>query len=352
MPCVFEQSEIMFQDSSNACYSNNDTAHHFTSLIRYNAHSKNGYEAVDFNDETKRYNYIASTANSQYICVGLELSYGYGAPEYLLKVFDKDFKEIAVAFFDSNFSLVFVTCNDDYIYVILNNRTTKQKSLIRYDFLLSTKVLLHESVEANMIVNDDKSSIYVGKDYSIKIGDKKTQLFDDIGDKKIRYLAGLEISLSNNKFDIIYDRTLSSYKTNNKSNHFYKKAFLCDNKILFATYHYVKQKDCGFDYLSSYGTKICICGLKESYLYSYDLITKQLDLIQKFKPGTFLIDYDFDNVEYYYDGNLYVNNDLFGPCLKVKPYEYSNRLAHTNFHELDASIYLRPSFYCGRFYGI
>ena len=351
MPCVFEQSEIIFQDSSHACYSNNDTPHHFTNLIRYDASYKNGYKTVDFNDGTRHYNYIASTANLEYICVGLSLSYGYDSPKYLLKVFDKDFREIAVTFFDNGFSLVFIACNDEHVYGILNNRATKQNILFKYDFALSTKTILHEAVETNMVFNDGENNIYVGKDYSIVIGENKTQLFDDISDKKVRYLAGLEVSLFENRFDIAFNGNLLSFKANNKSNYFYKKAFLSEDKILFATFRYVKQNDCGFDYLSRYGTKVCVCGLKESCLYSYNLITEHLDLIRKFKSGTFLIDYDFNNVEYYYDGNLYINDDIFGPCLKVKPYEYSRLLVHTSFHEEDASIYLRPSFYDGKFYG-
>ena len=62
----------------------------------------------------------------------------------------------------------------------------------------------------------------------------------------------------------------------------------------------------------------CICSLGKSKLYSFDLVSKELEVLNEFDSGTFLIDYDLNKVGYYFNGGLYIDNTLAKSCDKIK----------------------------------
>ena len=50
----------------------------------------------------------------------------------------------------------------------------------------------------------------------------------------------------------------------------------------------------------------CVCGFQESYLFSFDLNSISLTLLFNYPAGAFLIDYDLEGSDYYFDGSLFI----------------------------------------------
>ena len=49
-----------------------------------------------------------------------------------------------------------------------------------------------------------------------------------------------------------------------------------------------------------------VCGFQESYLFSFDLNSISLTLLFNYPAGAFLIDYDLEGSDYYFDGSLFI----------------------------------------------
>ena len=131
-------------------------------------------------------------------------------------------------------------------------------------------------------------------------------------------------------------------------NKFYRNCFLIDNHILFAVYRDLLNKEC----LGKKRSDPCVCSLGESYLYCFDLETRELHLVNKYPKGTFLIDYDLNNVEYYYDGELYINNIAYRQCEIITPGESEKIRMDYSFSSMDEKGHYYLSYYKGEFYGI
>ena len=82
-----------------------------------------------------------------------------------------------------------------------------------------------------------------------------------------------------------------------------------------------------------------ICQLEASTIYKYDTAKDKLEVIRSFQPETFIIDFNDENIKYYYDGALYNNDDKI--CDFKLNYDKDNLTSYTVFQK-------EPDYY---FYG-
>lgn len=347
-PVVVEQVDVVFKDSLGNCYANDDAVYSNSSLIRYDFSHKNHYRYRNFTD----YNYECSASNGKYLFLNLWNS-ADSAIKPVLRICDVDFNVVNEFIYAEKQDIRWLVCNDNCLYVSIFDPIDNSCQLIKYYLDSFSSISLGQILENSTYI-DDSSTLFIGEDYETRLLGSKTKFFTRSSKSlETKYLGGISLSISNKNILTIEKQNESALlKQRIKSNHFYEKSYLIGDKILFATYLYEKQNDCGYDYFGYESSGICTCGIKESYLYSFDLENNNLSLIKSFSSGTYLIDYDLENVSYYYNEKLYVNDAFSKDCESIKPSEYIRMIRNTKFRTSEISKYLYLSFYDSKFYGI
>ena len=290
-------------------------------------------------------NYERAVANSKYLII--MLSYPEVSNYYLIMVFDKSYNVIKTINFEDYEKVQDIACTENNLYILLKNRESEKLSLLKYGFdsdLIST--LIDDLANSKSYQDDDVHLFFMDYWYYVRINkyeDIKTRLFLLEGHCKT---DKVDLCLSNNGKYVIVNNEGKEYSAEinlpldyNSSYFFFEKAYLIDNHLVFAFYKKSNIKQCAS------GSQLCICSLKESFLYKYNLLSNELSLVKQFDHGTYLIDYDLDGYKYYRDGGLYINDALFRECENIYP-EYVEHLTN------EEKMYYYFSYYNDEFYGI
>lgn len=237
-----------------------------------------------------------------------------------------------------------IACSNAYLYICIENKEDGVVNLLRYDCENDNLVVAEDNIQENSAYEDDDIHLFFATYnfgvYKRFIGKylEKTRL---IGSYDTFFTDRIKLDLTSENICIKCNEINYEFRNEYSFTDLYKKVYLIDNQLLFATYRNVNNSFCASD-----DSWHCICGLRESYLYKFDLLTNTLSLIKQFDSGTFLVDYDLENVQYYYNGGLYINDNLHRNCEILKPIE--NDSHHRSSDIADYNI----SYYHGEFYGI
>ena len=346
-PYYLSQTNVFFETLNGDVYFKIGTGTDF--LCKYNLEKKNYREVQSFYEGNEYYNFESATSNSNYLFVYLTPADVELPP--MIKVFNKSFEEVNKIIFAKGEQIVGLACSDEYVYIYKKESETNTYSLIRNDFLSNSSSILVGDLNGITSYQDNDISLFFClkngyRRYLGKYGEKTTLIYDYSNE---RFTDKLLLKQSNDSLIITYCGIKHSFKKQHNFNYFYEKAFLFDNDLYFATYSYMKSKECGQE---GSAAKKCFCGMKESYLFRFDTLTNELFEIGSFNSGSYLIDYSPNSVEYYYDGALYINNELVKECEKIQadPLVKINAFERIPGYDYKLDYYL--SYYNGNFYGI
>ena len=315
------------------------------------------YRPASFYSNSNSFSPHDITTNSNYVIVcGWDFSLNSGGK---VMFFDKSLVLQKTYFYDSNDNVLNIVCNDTYLYLAIKNLDTQITKLHRLDVeTFEDIVLLNDMSHSSSFTDGDFELFYdsnsIGSAYGVfgyKCNrTKMLRMYDENINGKILFTDENKLFLDKGIINV--ENKGDVHKIDNLPifNQLYPKAYICGDKMVFAGLNYQPDKTC-----FSYGHQDaipCLCGLKESYLFVYDLNANVLSSIKIYPEGTFLIDYDSSDVRYYYDGGLFINDSLVRECEKatIGPLERFSRLEDYNSIRDQRHYYL--CFNENSFYGI
>lgn len=318
IPFLLSQAEVIFEDSFGNYYFEYDW-YASPVLKKYSYATKNHYINFVFSDNDLGVNYNAGASNSNYFFAYLSTIY---ADEYI-EMYDKSFSPVKRIYIADDELVHDLVCSDDALYYCTKNKSNASFSIIRWLYDSDVTETIGSNITGPYRFKDDDECFYFNifddwgyRGYLGKYGEAIVST-----KRKGRFLTDFfNLYKSNDCIIVEADGSVESYKQNYASDSyfsFYKKVYLEENTLIFATLHQTKNNECGFDDNINW----CSCGNRESYLYSYDFSSKSLSLINTYEPGTYLIDYKDGKVVYYYKGGLYVDGILVRNCETVESNE-------------------------------
>ena len=338
-PLIVHGVNSIFKDNNGNVYYDDlfvsDTVH------RFNVTSNENHEFFEYCDANGEiWKSLAAAANASYFFVATKSS-----SSMMIKVFDKNIKEIVMVPIN-NGRVLDMTCKDETVYWIhfFTEESNRRYSLLSYNLLTGEKNVLIDSMEGNGSCYDGDTCIFYSDTYEIGIVTSKTKLIHATS-----FLLTNTIQLKFDEKTIIIKKASTEhiFKTNFDFNGAYRNAYLIDNKLVFATKKFEKNKECSFQ-----NNNDCICKMQESFLFSFDVVTNELSLIKEYDPGTILLDYDLDGAQYYCDGKLYINDVFYRDCNHLKPGEIKKIGYFDYYRYSDDDLHTFISFFDGEFYGI
>ena len=340
-PYYLNQANVLFEGSNGELYFKEGSG--TVSLCKYDFEEKDHTKAIHFYNGEEKYYFKLGESNSNYLFAYLTPSKVELPP--LIKVLDKSFEVINTISFTNTEQIIGLACSERSVYIYKKDSNTNTYSLIKNEFTTNSSSILIDNTTGLSNYQDDDISLFFREYNNHKYFgkyDKKTSLIYDYSnhlftDKLFLKLSYDSIVISNCGTDYVF-------KKEHDFNSFYERSFIHDNNLFFATYLYLKNPDCGT--LS----KKCFCGVKESYLFRFDITNNKLFEIGSFKAGSFLIDYDSSSAKYYYDGGLYVNDELIKECETIQAGSLIKIGPFDTIRSYKLDYYL--SFYNGQFYGI
>lgn len=345
-PYLYEQTDFTFQDSRGLCYFKNSKNDY---LCVYDTSKVNNYELCSFYDDDGAFLYCDSvTRNSQYLIVSLS-PYSNSKFSYI-RIYDKAFALVDSIKIDDGHVMDLASTDNNLYFTVRKDRKSE------YTYSTMNYNLQSQTVEEVICENKDEdywsngeNKLFIINSYRIQVPKEKMSFIRTYSRKEkmtIWKVCDFRIEVSNNTIKIQNGEYSKSFKAKGKNNKCYEKLALIDNHLIFATYLDVKNYKCGsYDNVSNK----CSCGMRESYLYDYDTSSGVLSFIQSFKSGTFLIDYDLENVRYMYKNKLFDNHKETEckniPIIKEEMWGPFNQVSETAFEYF-------LSFYDGKFYGV
>ena len=343
VPYLIKQTKNIFVDRNGNKYFDlfNESGYYV-----YDDLQEKRFKTIHFFDNDVRAYYKCSASNSDYLFVALSSFDQYTYP--LIQIYDALFVLQKTIYCKSNTEITGIVCDDNYLYFLERIKDSTVKSLVKYNIKTNEQSVLATFSETSVSFESDGTHLYC-YGYSLMKDESKTTLaYKSVDNQRIWFFKDKEIRLFNNNIEITNDGTKYVFKNNYGFNNLYQKKYLINSKLIFAAYRDVKNDECGS--LANTNSK-CICGMKESYLFSFDVENNQLQLIESYPVGTFLIDYDNQGAEYYYDGGLYVNGVLLRDCEEIGPGELVKVSNLYQFRESETKEFV-ISYINGDFYGI
>ena len=285
-----------------------------------------------------------------------------GQINYWIKIYDKKFNLQETIIFPDDMYVYGKCATNGKIYYVLSEKNSftedskevipGRRSLYSYDALTKETKLIFEDIKMNTAVEDNGVRLFYNN-YKLQTISEKVRL-DNWWDNEKKesvthwFFADLvDYYYENNCICATINGTKCSFEIDKRINRLCSNAFLIDNKVVFGAYDYIENKDCG-----NYSGYYCICNQGKSFLYLLDLDTKQLNLMNEYEAGTFLIDYDLDGAKYYYDGGLYINNVFYRECEKIEPGPIETKRGESYFGSQERKLDYDVSYLNGEFYGI
>ena len=285
-----------------------------------------------------------SNENHIYVC------YQQGNNErFFIKIFDKDLSLLKEWFFDDCQKVIDLEEKDGYLYCVVKNNSTGKFSLNSINPFGGEEKILVEDIKKTAVYRNDNTTICADVSgilvpgFCIAVSKEKTKL---ILNNECWFDNVCSPLFADDSIIVKYENNSYSFKNENGHLCLYKNIYLINNQLLFAAYEKVENKECGGN------GRFCICSLGKTFLYSFNLLSKELILVQDYEAGAFLIDYDLDQVAYYYNGCLYLNSFSIRECETIKVGELERIKGQSFFPvgEEKKTYYL--SYYNGNFYGI
>ena len=347
-PAVLHQTPYAFRTNDDIVY----FAENYT-LQRYDYKSDNHYRTKVLKKDNIELNFYGFYCGEKFIVVhGAIQSHSH---DYLW-IFDYDFTFINEIVVDDLAAWDFLVYDESIYYFahpFSNNSDAEKPCIVELNILTKEKRTVAEKILFDTAYFDGNNALEVG--HQLKFVNHLSQgrktlsnWYDNTGKKSIVHKHCLEADLhveSDNIF-VKEDNQEFVLKINDTSLSLYDNAYKINDVILFAVVDKVNNKEC-----NTYEME-CICNYGESYLISFDLKTNKFNIINTFKKGTFLIDYDLEGYRYYYDGGLYVDDCFFKECEKITPGVIKRINGGGNYPMGKEKLVYYLSYYDGVFYGI
>ena len=331
LPSLMHQTRYVLKKNGEVIYLDRLEA-----FIR--SYSNDNYKPFSFfHKDTK----LSSTGNNsiayseKYLAFSGSLDSSSGTTKYI-QVYNEDYtllKEFSGSgFYDAVFY-------DDSLYY-----TDFNKQLVKYDISNDAVTIIAEDLAPNLSFFDGDHYLDIGRNYVFfnYYFDNKSLLHSYfIGGSVHLYCKNFDLCIDHNRLSIngvVYEQDDCFF------NYLYENAYLIDDKVVFATFNKKENNKCGSK------TDNCICRFGCSFLFSYDLKTKQINLLKEYADGTYLIDYDLNDTKYYYQGSLYVNDTLCKKCEIIEPSEMKT-IKGGRYLPSDTGRPFYLSYYDGEFYG-
>ena len=313
-PYMLRQVNIIFEDSQKNTYGRMDWYNSVGNLEKYSVSSPNHQEYVLIKDGDTRLYYDDVAANSSYLIAAM---HPYANSTFsIIKIFNKDF-DLLKSFNVEEGHIRGLSCTETNVYWSLRTNDEGTHNLYRYNLETEEIALIASDLQKTGSYCDEDVHLFFDSFFFLGKYDTKTFLTRHIyDDDRSAFLKADDLELRITSKNIKITNQGQDYTFQNKwgSEWWRYKAVLINDSLIFATYHNVKNNKCG----SLDSTGRCICGMKESYLLCFDVKTNELRLLNEYDSGTFLIDYDLENVAYYYKGGLYLNGVLSQECELVE----------------------------------
>lgn len=314
-------------------------------LVRMNFDAPNHYESCSFLDNGRILNYQDSVSiqGNLYVCLhNFENNNEY----FVIKKYDNELVEQESIYFDNSRFIIEIECDSEFLYWTARDRKTSTITLERYSFYSKKVELVLDKIDTSQAYTSNHTRLFFNSNGSMNKYELKTKLIPEYTNGK-RFLKTdcLELQADKGEIRISDSGKEFVFKDRDKNNAVYDKAYIIDDKLLFATYSYRNNTECAY-------SKTCVCSKNKSYLYTFNLESNELLLVDEFETGTFLIDYDFNSVAYYFNGGLYLNDALVRECEKVETGEIKRYGLFDSIEPLDAYRDYYLSFLNGVYYGI
>lgn len=270
-----------------------------------------------------------------------------------IAIFDKKLSLQKTLVLEEGLYIRGMVCTEDNLYAAIFNNNIETCCLHKINLNSLDDIILEEDVSNLQSFVDSDVHIFFGYSFKMYKYSDKTMLeptWDETNKRSIYRTDDYCVFLDGDEFHIRLKDNGCKIKNNYGINHLYNKVYLIDHYLMFAGLNYKSEKNC-FTYKYSHGYP-CICGLKESYLFTFDLNTLELVSCKEFKKGTYLIDYDLNSAQYYYNGGLYNGNYLVRDCETIVPGEIKKFNRLEGYREEWDNCHFYLSYYNGDFYGI
>ena len=305
------------------------------------------YSKVSLSSDSEKYDVRRTTSNNEYFFVA-EMTHDSEALWRIL-IIDKKFDLNKSIYLNVQSRIIGFECTDKYLYWVQENKINLERSLIRYDLEQDIQETLCEDVSGISNFNDGDTSLFIYKGY-IRKRSEKTLLYSDLDlDRDILFYKDITISRSKKILSITTDSYQKDYDYSLIFNRL-SSGYLINDKLVFSAFKYEQDKDCLTHRMNM--DIFCICGIKETYLFEFDLKTGELYLKKTLNSGSFLIDFDLENIQYYYDGGLYVNDICVQKCRKIAVGETISVGWNYRYENSDNECIYYLAYYDGRFFGI
>ncbi|MBQ6731210.1 MAG: hypothetical protein IJR08_04810 [Bacilli bacterium] len=331
-PSFVKQVDYVFSDDLGNTYFGIDRKCY---KFRFDNNDKRNYDRAFGNGFNPPY-CLTAVSNNDFIFVCM---YQKNEKGCFIRILDKELNPIKEWYFDDSDRVIDIAEKNNMLYCIIYHDDNSIYSLLMVDPFNDTKEVLVEKIEKRSVYKD--GDLIVCACGEIGVSKEKTRL---IGDGWFGNIS--KPIIQDDKIIIKYDDNSFAFQNNYNVDVIYSNAFLIKDYLLFAAYDHIENKQCG----ASVGT--CICQMGKSYLFSFDLISKELNLLSSYEPGTFLIDYDLETVAYYYNGGLYVNDIMHKSCELIEPGPLEKIKGQSSFSSGDEKKDLYVSYYNGEFYGL
>ena len=347
LPFFVEPTNVLFKDNDGGCYFSPSVY----SLLKYNYDCENHYERVNFYRDEDNFSFVDAVANDDYVFMEFETFSTKSL--HKISVYDKKL-ELKETFKTGDQNTVFrgMACTNKCLYWAeeKHEQNNYTRMLFKYDVTNNSTELLSNSFEQEGLYQDEEISFFFNR-YGFSKYSKKTKLlYLNIDRNPVLRTDKIELSLYKGALTLTNGDKSHKLKPDQEFNCLYENAYLIDNQLIFATYRGQNDADCGYP-----SGNYCVCGWKESYLYTIDLETNQLNLVEKYDSGTILLDYDSSGSQYYFKGGLYNHGEFCRKCEEIKPKE-SKEMDMVGLHQYYNSNEIKnryyPSFFEGQFYGI
>ena len=320
------------------------------------------YDSLDVTKQPQRMSFVDENGESlglqcmsrddSYFYVGLHDGNRGGHTNYTIQVFDQHFDMVDSMTFQDEMAIDGMCAVDGNVYYVLRDiKNDNYRTLYCYNVNSKERVTVKDNIEKDTRVINGEHEIYYDQIYYLQITTSKTKLnywWDDKLDNSHLFFEDVfDLCFDTKSIYLTFNGEKCTFEKDRNFNTFCSKATLVDNKIIFATYEYIKNKECG-----NYRDYYCICNQGKSFLYVLDLDTKELNLIDEYEVGAFLIDYDLEGAKYYYDGGLYINNVFYRECEKIEPGPIETKRGENYFRFEERKLDYDVSYYKGEFYGI
>ena len=351
-PTIVSNASFLFEDANGNCYF---SIPQFPGIYKYNLnvtdrplYYENAYLSLR---SESRFNPDELASNSKFLIIS-ENSVFEENNYSKIEIFDKKMSLITSFSMNPGIWAKHMECTNDYLYFTASNLEDNTYSLKRYSFAKKDMITLLESIEGirfyidedvHLFFYGDKIPFYFGKYSEKTIVHQSSQK-----DEQRLFTDDLDFHYSSHSIEINNNGTYLKLPFDYDFDEFYYPSYLINNKLLFACYRYQPDSKC---LAKGYSTR-CICGIKESHLFSFDILTNELSLIKTFKDGTYLIDYDLSNVAYYYNGGLYTNDNLVQECERIQTGESERISAFNEYRDNQSEKHYYLSYCNGQFYGI